>query len=131
MASTPAFTATPKTPYVQATTANTARDGTGSLGTLHTAGSGGGRLTGICFEATGTTTVGVLRVFLSNDAGSTKRMIAEVLVTAVTPSTTVAAFTATWNPPGGVLILANAAVVYVSTHNTETFNCFGLGAGDF
>lgn len=131
MSATPTIVQTPKTPYVQISAANTARDGTGTIGTLYTAGSAGARLEGIQFTATGTTTAGVLRVFLSNDAGSTKRLIAEVLVTAVTPSTTLAVFSYTWIPPTGVLILEASAVVYVATHNAEAFNCFGLRTGDF
>ena len=132
MASAPAYTATPKTPYCQIATANTGRDGTGTVGTVHTAGASGSRIGSVTVTATGTTTAGTIRLFVSNDGGTTKRLIDEIMVIAVTPSTTVRVFTATWTPPGGALqLVATNGVLYAATHNAETFNVFANQAGDY
>jgi hypothetical protein len=129
MAASPLFVGTPKQAQTQIGTANTARDGTGTLGTLFTAGASGSRLDRIKFTAVGTVTAGVLRIFISYDGGTTKRLYDEVLVTATTPSTTVAAFTSTYSFPSGWNLQANA-IVYVATNNAESFNAFAEG-GDF
>jgi hypothetical protein len=47
-------------------TANTAKDGTGTVATLFTAGADGGRVDRIRFRAAGTNVATVLRVFINN-----------------------------------------------------------------
>ncbi len=127
----PVFVEAPKGAVVQVSTANPNRDGTGTLGTLATGVADGKILEGVRVVATGTTTAGVVRLFLSTDGGATKRLLMEILVSAVTPSASVEVFSAEriFSRP---LILQDAgAIVYASTQNAETFNVFTLGEGDF
>lgn len=130
MATAPAFAATPRCAIAQATAANTARDGTGTIATLFTAGTSGSRIERIRIQATGTTTAGVVRIFIHD--GSNARLLREVLVTAITPSTTVEAFSSDqdFSGPDQVNVIPTGYSIRISTHNAETFNCFCFG-GDF
>ena len=47
-------------------TANTAKDGTGTVATLYTAGVNGSKLNGVQIAYTGTSTATVLRLFINN-----------------------------------------------------------------
>ena len=130
MATTPRFASTARVEYVQATAANTARDGTGTVPSVMTGVAAGTRVDRVIIQAAGTTTAGVVRLFLSHDGGTTKRLIREVLVTALTPSTTVAAFRAEIDmatPAGPFLLRDASAQLLVSTHNAETFNVIAIG----
>lgn len=75
-------------------TANTAKDGTGTVATLFTAGADGGRVERVRFRAVGTNVATVLRIFINN--GSTNAtpanniLYAEVTVAATTGSETAA-----------------------------------------
>jgi hypothetical protein len=115
---------TPGAHHVQVATANTARDGTGTLGTGPAGVAGGRRIVRAIAIATGNTTAGMVRVFRSLDGGTTKRLFAEIQVVAVTVSATVMAFAGELPVlPGTILRDAND-ILYVSTHNAETFNVF-------
>lgn len=129
MSSSAAYAATPRYSFVQVTTANTNRDGTGTLATVFTPGASGSRVEDIRISATGTTTAGVIRFFISSDAGSTNRLILEIIVPAVTPSTSIAAWTFTLKDLG--ITLPTSYLLRASTHNTETFNIHVTRAGDF
>lgn len=129
MATTAQFTAQPNIEYSQLTTANTARDGTGTIVTIATGPSAtaaagvGERITRITVQATGTTTAGVIRFFLSLDGGTTNRMILEKLVPAITPSTSVSAFRMEVNELVGMVLPGGGQVVLrASTNASETFN---------
>lgn len=127
MADAPNYAATPRNAIGQVSVANTTRDGTGTLATIMTAGASGSRLDKVVIQATGTTTSGVVRLYIHD--GTNARLLQEVLVSAITPSATVAAFTSSINfdyaepLPIGYSLRA-------STHNAETFNVFAKG-GDF
>jgi len=129
MATSAQFTAAPAVDISQISTANTSRDGSGTTvevcaGPSATAGNGvGKRIIRVSIQATGTTTAGVVRFFYSADSGSTKRLIEETLVPAITPSTSVAAFrTEVAELVGLVLPGGNTHKLYASTNNAETFN---------
>lgn len=124
MATDPVFASTPRTEVAQASAANTNRDGTGTIVTLAAAGSNGTKVSLIRIVATGTTTAGVVRIYLYD--GANVRLLEEILVTAATPSTTVKVFTAEYYPTG--LVLESGQEIRVSTHNAETFNVFFYGA---
>lgn len=125
----PQFAATPRTDYVQIATANTNRDGTGTLGTLATGIAAGTKIENIEIMPVGTTTAGVVRLYISLDGGTTKRLLREILISAATPSGTVIQVPIILSFLN--LFLPNAnAVLYASTHNAETFNVFAYG-GDF
>jgi hypothetical protein len=113
----------------QLTAANTARDGTGALVQIAQGGADGSRIDMVKIMAVGTTTAGMIRLFLSLDNGTTKRLIAEIPVSAVTPSASVNGFTADYiYNAGSPLYLPDAnAILYASTHNAETFNLLASG----
>jgi hypothetical protein len=129
---TPIFTDKPYVGYGQITVANTNRDGTGTTVEIARGGSVGSRINMVQWQAVGTTTAGMLRLFLSLDNGTTKRLIAEIPVTAITASASVAGAFGSWffnaGSNGEPLYLPDAnAVLYASTHNAETFNLIASG----
>lgn len=127
MSTTANFFSTPRTAVAQVTTANTARDGTGTIATVITGAASGTRIDDIEINATGTTTAGVIRLFLHD--GTNARLLREILVGAITPSTSVAAFNTRLTDLG--IILASASwSLRASTNNAETFNVAVTRAGD-
>ena len=136
MSTTAQYASTPKNSGAQISTANTGRDGTGTLGTIYTAGASGSRVDSIVIQATGTTTAGMIRFFSSIDAGTTKRLIGEVPVLANTPSATTPAWQVTLTSQnasfmGNGLVLQASSILYASTNNAEAFNVIAVNAGDF
>lgn len=128
MADAPQFAARPYGDGTTIDTANTARDGTGTIGTICLAGENGGRVEAVRVKATGTTTAGMIRIF--KHSGGKWRLIGEVQVAAITVSASTKSFGDTWVPVGGYLTLAKNERLGASTHNAETFNVFVEG-GDF
>lgn len=105
-------------------TANTNRDGSGTLGTIFTADAvDGSKITRIDICAQGATTAGVVRLFINN--GSASFLWREILVPALTPSATIAAF---MRPILEELELPAGWSLRASTHNAETFNVHAWGA---
>lgn len=136
MSTTANYAATPKNGSAQIATANTARDGTGTLGTVYTAGASGSRIDSIVVQATGTTTAGMIRFFTSIDAGTTKRLVYELPVLANTASATVPVWQYTLTSQNASfmqngLVLQASALLYAATNNAETFNVIPVNAGDF
>lgn len=134
MSTNPSFAATPKQDYCQVSAANALRDGSGTVGTtimlLTQGGANGSRIERIRVRAAGTTTAGVVRLFLSLDGGTTKRLLEEVMVTAAVPSTAIQIFEADVVFPGGLQLKNANAQLYATTNNAETFNLFAEG-GDY
>lgn len=126
MATAPQYAAVPATAMIQIATANTLRDGTGTLGTLITGSATGTRVDDIYITAQGTTTAGAVRMFLSD--GTNNRLIAEYLVTAVTPSNTITTWTAFLSNLG--LVLKSGWSLKFSTNNAEVFNVMMTRGGD-
>lgn len=126
------FAATPRCAIAQISTANTGRDGTGTIGTVFTAGASGSRIDAIDVTATGTTTAGMVRLFLHN--GTTAYLWAELPVLALTPSATLPAWQAqiTANTMSHLLpiVLPTGYSLRAATNNAETFNVIAFG-GDF
>lgn len=110
MATTPNSSITPQTPNVNVgqtiTTANTAKDGTGTVVTCYTAGANGSRCDQITVTYTGTSVQTVLRLFLNNggvnSTASNNAFFKDVTIFANTISETTAA-SATVIPIGIVL----------------------------
>lgn len=123
---TPPFVQAAFIGMAQISTANTNRDGTGTLGSVKTGSTEGSRISKITIKATGTTTAGVVRLFI-DDGASNIRMLKEVLVGAITPSGTVAAFIDETLYSEG-LILPSGYILKAGTHNAETFNVIAEGA---
>lgn len=117
---------------VSISTANTNRDGTGTIGTLYTAtaassGGVGAIVQSITVNATGTTTAGVIRLYRHN--GSTYFLIREILVTAITPGASTKSWTIPTSEGADVngrlalnLLLEPGDSIRASTHNAETFH---------
>lgn len=127
----PIFVTTPKAPAVRISTANTARDGSGTLGTLFTAGSNGAFFKGFRWQAEGTTTAGFIRLFVQAAGAGNFELKYETIVTAVTPVVGVTPATSgEWFPAYGIMLGAGD-VVKVSTHIGETFSCWLEAGGDY
>ena len=126
----PIFTLTPQIGRARISTANTNRDGTGTLGDVITGGANGTRVGRIVITATSTTTAGMVRLYIYD--GTNTRLWKEIPVSAITPSATVQAFTATIASPDSdpLLVLPVNYVLRASTHNAETFDVIAH-AGDF
>ena len=127
MATTPSFASTVRVGLGTLATADTARTGTPTnVVTVFTAGSSGSRIDEINIIATATTTAGVVRLWIYN--GTTYYLFEEILVSAVTPSTTVATYntTLTFNN----FMLPTGHSLRATTNNSEGFNVIAFG-GDF
>ena len=125
MASTPNLPSTPRLGYGALSAANTNRDGTGTIVDIVTGVAAGTRIDRVVIEATATTTAGVVRLFLYD--GSSYRLFYEQLVSAVTPSTSIAA--ARYEIGFTDLVLPSASwKLAASTNNAETFAVFAHGA---
>lgn len=123
----PRFVDPGKSWVVSIGTANTALDGTGTVGTLATAGANGSLITMVHVKATVTTTGGMIRFFLHD--GSAYFLWHEIDVTAAVPAATVKSFEAEYEPTVA-LVLPSGWSLRVSTHNAETFKVSAFG-GDF
>jgi hypothetical protein len=127
MATAAQYASTVQNASAQVTTANTNRNGTGTIVSVMTGATNGTRIDDIYIVATGTTTAGVVRLFISD--GTNIRLWQEIIVPAVTPSTTVPVFSYTLL--NQALILENGWSLQASTNNSETFNIIVTRAGDF
>ena len=65
----PIYTLVPNTAWTTMTAANTVMDGSGTVGTIFTAGANGGYISRVIMRSLGTNVATVMRVFLNN--GST------------------------------------------------------------
>lgn len=132
MAIQPQYAATPRCSIGQVSVANTARDGTGTITTIFSAGANGSRIDAIDLKATGTTTAGMIRLFIHD--GADARLLTEVPVTAITPSGTLPSWEAQLNTNTMTqvlpLVLPTGYSLRAATNNAETFNVIALG-GDF
>lgn len=127
MSTSAQYAATVRGANAQVTTANTNRNGTGTIVSVFSAGASGSRIDDIYIVATGTTTAGVVRLFISD--GTNIRLWQEILVTAITPSTTVQVWS--YALLNLALILPSGYSLQASTNNSETFNVQVTRAGDF
>ena len=113
----PIFTLTPNIGMARLTAANTASDGSGTLGTLFTAGANGSlvqRIRAYNSQATAAASSDmVTRVFVTDNAGANPRLVAEFTVPAKTRSTTVIGANYCHTFPGGGLPLASGQLLKV------------------
>ena len=128
MASTPSFTSTPRVGVANVSAANTNRDGTGTITALITGAAAGTKVTSITAQAAVTTTAGMVRIFLTTDAGSTWRLFDELAIAAATVSASVKGTRTTTTYTD--LVLPDASHrLGCTTHNAESINVIAL-AGD-
>lgn len=132
MATQAQYAASARCGVAQIATANANRDGTGTIDTVFTAGASGSRIDAINLKATGTTTAGMIRLFVHD--GTTARLLTEVPVVAVTPSSTTPSWEAQLNTNSMSqvlpLVIPTGYSLRASTNNAETFNVIAIG-GDF
>lgn len=121
MAASPVWAATPRYTSVTISTANTNRDGSGTLTTCFAAGSSGSVAFSCTIFAHSTTTAGMVRLYHYD--GTNTYCFAEIPVSAITPSGTVQAFKADVNLAdfGFTCPLPANHAIKASTHNAETF----------
>ena len=127
MATTAQYASTTQTAQVQISTANTNRNGTGTIGTLIIGATNGTRVDDIYITATGAVTAGVVRLFISD--ATNIRLWQEILVTAISPNVTTAVWSSTLL--NQALLLKSGWYLAASTNNAETFNVIATRAGDF
>ena len=120
------FASVPKNGTAQVSVANAGRDGTGTLATVYTAGANGARVDLLTVQATGTTTAGMVRLFL--DIGGLIRLIREIPVAAVVPGAAASAFAVDVQLN---LVMQAGAILKASTQNAETINIIPTICGDF
>lgn len=131
MAADPAFATTPKIGIAVVSAANTARDGSGTIATVFTAGSSGSVIHRIVIRATVTTTGGMVRLFIHD--GSNARLWRESVVSAVTVGAATEGFSEEMNLSGAAsdgdppLVLPTGYSLRASTHNAESFNVIAEG----
>jgi len=125
----PIFALTPVIGAVQITTANTNKDGTGTLGSVVTGGTDGTRITRITIQSIGTTTAGMVRLYI--DIGATIHLWKEIGVDAVTGSATVEEFVYVLELLGErALVLPSGYILLASTEIGEPFEIIAEG-GDY
>lgn len=104
----PIFILTPRTETAALDAANTARDGSGSLVSLFTAGSNGSRIDFITFNSAQSTPAAssamVGRVFVSDTSGANFRLLSEIALPTITASNTVIGQTQTIFYSNGLLL---------------------------
>lgn len=125
----PIFPLTPVIGVANISTANTNRTVTGTTGltSVRVGGTNGTRVDQISIQATATTTAGMIRLWLYSGSGNAQ-LFQEVLVTAITPSATLAAFSTSIQY--STLLIPNGWTLYASTEKTEAFNVILYG-GDY
>lgn len=127
MSASPQFAAVAVNASQTIATANTARDGTGTIATLYTAPANGARIDDLMLKARGTTTAGMIRLFIHD--GTNYHLWKEVPVTAITPSATLPSFEYPLYELG--LILQSGWGLRVSTEKAESFDVTITRGGTF
>lgn len=132
MSITAQYASIPRCAIAQVTAANTNRDGTGTVVIVFTAGASGSRIERVVIQATGTTTAGMVRLFIHD--GTNARLYEEIPIPATTPSATVMATATTVEafsvPTLFPIVLPTGYSLRAATNNAETFNVIAMG-GDF
>lgn len=115
------FTAVPRMTVVQVATANTNRDGTGTIVDMITGATNGTRINKITVKATVTTTAGMVRIYFYD--GTNTRLYREVAVTAITVGASTKSFSEEiLFDDSSAPILQSGNKLQASTHNAENFN---------
>ena len=130
MATAPVYASIPLAPIVSAlTTANTNLDGTGTLVEIAAGTTDGIIIERATVRASGSTTSGLIRFFISIDGGTTKRLWHSVSVDARTPSATASSWVAVVDFLRGASLKDANTKVYACPTKSETFNVVVERAG--
>ena len=132
MATSAQYVTTPVLEFSLISTANTNRDGTGTMSLVCaglTAASGAGigkRINRITINAVQTTTAGAVRFYGTTDGGTTRRLLSEKIIAAITPSTTIPVFRTDVPELVGLILPGTVAGLtaglFASTNAGETFS---------
>lgn len=99
----PLYALTPVVSWGTIATANTAKDGTGTVVTVYTAGSNGSAPIGLVFRAAGSNVATVARIFINNGSSNAtpanNTLLAEITLSATTLSETSALADYRWYFP--------------------------------
>ena len=125
MALNPAFASTPRVGSAQVSTANTNRDGTGTVVDVLTGVAAGTRVFEVVVQATVTTTAGMVRLYYYD--GTNTRLLDEITVTAVTVGASTPAFRAS-RAYANLVLAGSTHKLQASTHNAEAINVIALAA---
>lgn len=112
---------TANTGIVTISTANSNLDGTGALGLVLTAASGGTLVKSVTIKAQGNTTPGMIRLFACS---ANARIVAEIEIPAVTKSSRNTSFERTLHID---YFLTSGSTLKASTEKGETFNIIAEG----
>lgn len=125
----PIFPLAPAIAVANISSAITTRTVSGVTGltSVKAGGANGTRVDQVRIQATSTTTAGVVRLWIFSGSGNAQLMWEE-LVTAVTPSATVPAFTS--SVVFSDFLLPSGWTLYASTEKAEAFNVI-LHGGDY
>lgn len=135
---TPIFVATPKAPQVRISTANTGRDGTGTLGTVCTAGSNGDFYRGVRIQPEVVVAAGdIVRLFRQAAGAGNYELIKEIWIPPMNPAASAANAcpippleAVEWYPPTGIT-LAATDVLKASTDQGKTYLVELVGGGQY
>lgn len=126
---TPIYTRVPVIKMANISVANTNRDGTGTITTIVTGATDGTRIHKIDIKALVTTTAGMIRLYLADDAETPNiRLWKEIVVGAIIVAAGTAGFEYSLYLTGETaLILPYGYSLRASTHNAESFNIVAEG----
>lgn len=108
-------------------TANTGRDGSGTITSIFTAGASGSRIDDIYITAINNTTAGTFRLFIHN--GTASFLWLEIPVSAITVSGTQQAWSYSLLNQG--LVLPSGYSLRAAPQTTDIFTVIVTRAGDF
>ncbi|MFY9309158.1 MAG: hypothetical protein WAQ28_08955 [Bacteroidia bacterium] len=114
---------TPNTGMVTISTANSNRDGTGTLGSVITGADNGTIIKSVIIKAQTNTTQGSIRFFIDTGVGNAK-LITEIRIPAITKSARNKSFETIIALD---LVLQSGQILKASTQNAETFNIIAIG----
>lgn len=124
MSTTPNYAASPKIGSANVSTAEASLTAPTATGTIVSAGASGTRIDMATIQATGTTTAGLMRLYLHD--GTNYRLIKEVEVRAAVPSSTQLAFNASVTFDGG-LNLPTGWSLRAAPSKSEAFTVTAFG----
>jgi hypothetical protein len=128
MATTPTYASNPRSiDRATVATANTNRDGTGTIVSIATGSAAGLKVSSVVTQPTVTTTAGMIRLFISTDSGTTWFLYDEIPVSAVTVSGSVPAARNVKNYTDLVLF-GTTNRLGASTNNAESHQVFCFGS---
>lgn len=120
----PIFTQVANLGLIKIATINTGRDGSGTLGTVVTAGAAGTKITSIIIKAEVTTTAGMVRLFIT--LAGTTYIFMEIPITAITVAANTPSFY--YRLEFADMVLPNGAVLKAGTEKGESFVITAFGA---